>query len=251
MKSRKGFLKLIALCMAFAGICSVSLGVHAENDEESTELSELPFVQESIDEEEDSSEFSEEESSETDESEFSDDEEEESSEDDEESSEEENEYSEFEESSYYYETESSYYYYEESESSPESSFEPVIYYYGTSSQDEDSETTEYYYEESSEPSTYRETSIDNSELTSRDWEYLRKRLEAETSNKSSDNAIRDIKDGESSQNDSINYLMWGLILIGMGLVIIGFIICSTISTKRKLTENLRKKSKKSGTKIQK
>ena len=251
MGSRKSFLKLIAWSMVFAGMCSVSLGVHAENDEESTELSELPFVQESSSDEEES-EFSqeEEESSETDESELSDDEEEESfQEDEEESSDEESDYYEFEESSYYYDHEPTYYY-DESESTPESSFEPIIYYHGTSSYDEESETTEYY-EESSEPSTYRETSIDNSELTSRDWEYLKKRLEAEMSNKSSDNAIRDIKEGESSQNDSINYLMWGLVLIGMGLVIIGFIICSTISTKRKLTENLRKKSKKSGTKIQK
>ena len=47
--------------MAFAGICSVSLGVHAENDEESTELSELPFLQESSSDEEESefSDFSE------------------------------------------------------------------------------------------------------------------------------------------------------------------------------------------------
>ena len=45
----------------------------------------------------------------------------------------------------------------------------------------------------------------------------------------------------------------GLISFVLGFkdFIIGFIICTTVSTKRKLTENLRKKSKKSGTKIQK
>ena len=130
-----------------------------------------------------------------------------------------------------------------------------MYYYGPSKEEDDeeeSENTQFYEEESKEPSTtYQETSIDSSEMTSRDWETLRSRLDAQNGKKSSDNAIRDIKDGEGSQNDNINYLMWGLVLIGMGLVIIGFIIYSTVYTKRKLNENLQTKYKKKGNKVKK
>ncbi len=260
MGKGKVFLKLIALSMAFVVTASYSLYVSAEPESElDSDISEQPAVQESA--EEYSEIFDEDESSETDDDEDSYDEDsEEESFDEEESSEEEfswEESSEISEYSYY---EPSYYEqssYEESSydySQPESSF-PIVYYYGPSKEEDDeeeSENTQFYEEESKEPSTtYQETSIDSSEMTSRDWETLRSRLDAQSGKKSSDNAIRDIKDGEGSQNDNINYLMWGLVLIGMGLVIIGFIIYSTVYTKRKLNENLQTKYKKKGNKVKK
>lgn len=260
MGKGKVFLKLIALSMAFVVTASYSLYVSAEPESElDSDISEQPAVQESA--EEYSEIFDEDESSETDDDEDSYDEDsEEESFDEEESSEEEfswEESSEISEYSYY---EPSYYEqssYEESSydySQPESSF-PIVYYYGPSKEEDDeeeSENTQFYEEESKEPSTtYQETSIDSSEMTSRDWETLRSRLDAQNGKKSSDNAIRDIKDGEGSQNDNINYLMWGLVLIGMGLVIIGFIIYSTVYTKRKLNENLQTKYKKKGNKVKK
>ena len=207
MCRRRTFLTLIALAMVFCGISAYSLLAAAENEEE---FSEQSFVQESTDrnlnnEQESRSYY------------YVDDEESSDYPDDEESSdyiEEESSYYYYdEESSYdYYDEESSYDYYSEPESSQPSYYEPSIY----------RETTEYYYdeEESSEPSSgYHETSIDNSELTSGDWEKLRERLSAEMKNKSSDNAIRDIKDSDSEHNDSISYFIWGIVLIAMGLAL--------------------------------
>ncbi len=266
MGKGKVFLKLIALSMAFVVTASYSLYVSAEPESElDSDISEQPAVQESA--EEYSEIFDEDESSETDDDEDSYDEDsdydedsEEESFDEEESSEEEfswEESSEISEYSYYEQSSYEASYYEESSydySQPESSF-PIVYYYGPSKEEDDeeeSENTQFYEEESKEPSTtYQETSIDSSEMTSRDWETLRSRLDAQSGKKSSDNAIRDIKDGEGSQNDNINYLMWGLVLIGMGLVIIGFIIYSTVYTKRKLNENLQTKYKKKGNKVKK
>ena len=266
MGKGKVFLKLIALSMAFVVTASYSLYVSAEPESElDSDISEQPAVQESA--EEYSEIFDEDESSETDDDEDSYDEDsdydedsEEESFDEEESSEEEfswEESSEISEYSYYEQSSYEASYYEESSydySQPESSF-PIVYYYGPSKEEDDeeeSENTQFYEEESKEPSTtYQETSIDSSEMTSRDWETLRSRLDAQSGKKSSDNAIRDIKDGEGSQNDNINYLMWGLVLIGMGLVIIGFIIYSTVYTKRKLNENLKTKYKKKGNKVKK
>ena len=223
MCRRRTFLTLIALAMVFCGISAYSLLAAAENEEE---FSEQSFVQESTDrnlnnEQESRSYY------------YVDDEESSDYPDDEESSdyiEEESSYYYYdEESSYdYYDEESSYDYYSEPESSQPSYYEPSIY----------RETTEYYYdeEESSEPSSgYHETSIDNSELTSGDWEKLRERLSAEMKNKSSDNAIRDIKDSDSEHNDSIGYFIWGIVLIAMGLALIGFVIYTTIYTKRKFS----------------
>ena len=232
MCRRRTFLTLIALAMVFCGISAYSLLAAAENEEE---FSEQSFVQESTDrnlnnEQESRSYY------------YVDDEESSDYPDDEESSdyiEEESSYYYYdeessydyydEESSYdYYDEESSYDYYSEPESSQPSYYEPSIY----------RETTEYYYdeEESSEPSSgYHETSIDNSELTSGDWEKLRERLSAEMKNKSSDNAIRDIKDSDSEHNDSISYFIWGIVLIAMGLALIGFVIYTTIYTKRKFS----------------
>ena len=223
MCRRRTFLTLIALAMVFCGISAYSLLAAAENEEE---FSEQSFVQESTDrnlnnEQESRSYY------------YVDDEESSDCPDDEESSdyiEEESSYYYYdEESSYdYYDEESSYDYYSEPESSQPSYYEPSIY----------RETTEYYYdeEESSEPSSgYHETSIDNSELTSGDWEKLRERLSAEMKNKSSDNAIRDIKDSDSEHNDSISYFIWGIVLIAMGLALIGFVIYTTIYTKRKFS----------------
>ena len=232
MKSRKNFLKAVALCMVLFGISSYSLCTFAEDDEESSELS---FAEESIYEEESELSYEEEESDNEEESsdeEFSEIEEssyyyvddEESSDDDGEFSYDYEDYEDYEESSDYY-GESSYYepsYYEPSY------YEPSIYH----------ETTEYYYddEESSEPSSsYHEISVDSSELTSKDWEKLRERLSSEMKNKSSDTAIRDIKDSDSEHNDNIGYLIWGLVLIAMGLVLIAFIIYTTIYTKRKFS----------------
>ena len=259
MCRRRTFLTLIALAMVFCGISAYSLLAAAENEEE---FSEQSFVQESTDrnlnneqesrsyyyvddeessdypDDEESSDYIEEESSYYyyDEESSYDYYDEESSYDyyDEESSyyyyDEESSYDYYdEESSYdYYDEESSYDYYSEPESSQPSYYEPSIY----------RETTEYYYdeEESSEPSSgYHETSIDNSELTSGDWEKLRERLSAEMKNKSSDNAIRDIKDSDSEHNDSISYFIWGIVLIAMGLALIGFVIYKTIYTKRKFS----------------
>ena len=223
MCRRRTFLTLIALAMVFCGISAYSLLAAAENEEE---FSEQSFVQKSTDrnlnnEQESRSYY------------YVDDEESSDYPDDEESSdyiEEESSYYYYdEESSYdYYDEESSYDYYSEPESSQPSYYEPSIY----------RETTEYYYdeEESSEPSSgYHETSIDNSELTSGDWEKLRERLSAEMKNKSSDNAIRDIKDSDSEHNDSISYFIWGIVLIAMGLALIGFVIYTTIYTKRKFS----------------
>ena len=223
MCRRRTFLTLIALAMVFCGISAYSLLAAAENE---GEISEQSFVQESTDrnlnnEQESRSYY------------YVDDEESSDYPDDEESSdyiEEESSYYYYdEESSYdYYDEESSYDYYSEPESSQPSYYEPSIY----------RETTEYYYdeEESSEPSSgYHETSIDNSELTSGDWEKLRERLSAEMKNKSSDNAIRDIKDSDSEHNDSISYFIWGIVLIAMGLALIGFVIYTTIYTKRKFS----------------
>ena len=266
MGKGKVFLKLIALSMAFVVTASYSLYVSAEPESElDSDISEQPAVQESA--EEYSEIFDEDESSETDDDEDSYDEDSDYDEDSEEESfdEEESSWEESSEISEYSYYEPSYYeqssyeasYYEESSydySQPESSF-PIVYYYGSSKEEDDeeeSENTQFYEEESKEPSTtYQETSIDSSEMTSRDWETLRSRLDAQSGKKSSDNAIRDIKDGEGSQNDNINYLMWGLVLIGMGLVIIGFIIYSTVYTKRKLNENLQTKYKKKGNKVKK
>ena len=266
MGKGKVFLKLIALSMAFVVTASYSLYVSAEPESElDSDISEQPAVQESA--EEYSEIFDEDESSETDDDEDSYDEDSDYDEDSEEESfdEEESSWEESSEISEYSYYEPSYYeqssyeasYYEESSydySQPESSL-PIIYYYGPSKEEEEeeeSENTQFYEEESKEPSTtYQETSIDSSEMTSRDWETLRSRLDAQSGKKSSDNAIRDIKDGEGSQNDNINYLMWGLVLIGMGLVIIGFIIYSTVYTKRKLNENLQTKYKKKGNKVKK
>ncbi len=268
MGKGKVFLKLIALSMAFVVTASYSLYVSAEPESElDSDISEQPAVQESA--EEYSEIFDEDESSETDDedsyneddedSDYDEDSEKESFEE-EESSEEEfswEENSEIWEYSYYEQSNYESSYYEESSydySQPESSL-PIIYYYEPSKEEEEeeeSENTQFYEEESKEPSTtYQETSIDSSEMTSRDWETLRSRLDAQNGKKSSDNAIRDIKDGEGSQNDNINYLMWGLVLIGMGLVIIGFIIYSTVYTKRKLNENLQTKYKKKGNKVKK
>ena len=223
MCRRRTFLTLIALAMVFCGISAYSLLAAAENE---GEISEQSFVQESTDrnlnnEQESRSYY------------YVDDEESSDYPDDEESSdyiEEESSYYYYdEESSYdYYDEESSYDYYSEPESSQPSYYEPSIY----------RETTEYYYdeEESSEPSSgYHETSIDNSELTSGDWEKLRERLSAEMKNKSSDNAIRDIKDSDSEHNDSISYFIWGIVLIAMGLALIGFVIYTTIYAKRKFS----------------
>ena len=248
--------------MAFIVTTSYSLYVSAEPESElDSDISEQPAVQESA--EEYSEIFDEDESSETDEdsndeddedSDYDEDSEEESFDEEESSWEERSEISEY---SYYEQSSYEASYYEESSydySQPESSF-PIVYYYGPSKEEDDeeeSENTQFYEEESKEPSTtYQETSIDSSEMTSRDWETLRSRLDAQSGKKSSDNAIRDIKDGEGSQNDNINYLMWGLVLIGMGLVIIGFIIYSTVYTKRKLNENLQTKYKKKGNKVKK
>ena len=223
MCRRRTFFFFFALAMVFCGISAYSLLAAAENEEE---FSEQSFVQESTDrnlnnEQESRSYY------------YVDDEESSDYPDDEESSdyiEEESSYYYYdEESSYdYYDEESSYDYYSEPESSQPSYYEPSIY----------RETTEYYYdeEESSEPSSgYHETSIDNSELTSGDWEKLRERLSAEMKNKSSDNAIRDIKDSDSEHNDSISYFIWGIVLIAMGLALIGFVIYTTIYTKRKFS----------------
>ena len=269
MGNRKVFIKLMASGIAFVLTASYSLYVSAEPESEWNEdISEQPVIQESVeesfevsdyedseaeedsdyeDENSDDNEYSEEESFDEESSEYSYDESSDYEPSYDESSDYELSYDEpdYDESSDY-EEENSYV-----SSQPESSG-PIIYYYGPSKEEEDSETTQFYEEESSEPSTtYQETSIDSSEMTSRDWETLKKRLDAEMGNKSADNAIRDIKDGEGSQNDNINYLMWGLVLIGMGLVIIGFIIYTTVYTKYKLTENMHKKSTKSGRKIKK
>ena len=261
MGKGKVFLKLIALSMAFVVTASYSLYVSAEPESElDSDISEQPAVQESA--EEYSEIFDEDESSETDDedsyneddedSDYDEDSEEESFDEEESSWEESSEISEY---SYYEQSSYEASYYEESSydySQPESSF-PIVYYYGPSKEEDDeeeSENTQFYEEESKEPSTtYQETSIDSSEMTSRDWETLRSRLDAQSGKKSSDNAIRDIKDGEGSQNDNINYLMWGLVLIGMGLIIIGFIIYSTVYTKRKLNENLQTNHKKTDNKV--
>ena len=267
MGKGKVFLKLIALSMAFVVTASYSLYVSAEPESElDSDISEQPAVQESA--EEYSEIFDEDESSETDDedsyneddedSDYDEDSEEESFDEEESSWEESSEISEYSyyEPSYYEQSSYEASYYEESSyaySQPESSF-PIVYYYGSKEEEEEeeSENTQFYEEESKEPSTtYQETSIDSSEMTSRDWEALKNRLDSQNGRKSSDNAIRDIKDGEGSQNDNINYLMWGLVLIGMGLVIIGFIIYSTIYTKRKLNENLQTKYKKKGNKVKK
>lgn len=142
----------------------------------------------------------------------------------------------YEESYYYYEPEYSYpsVYYEESS----------YYYYETSEETEDSEDSE---DESSVE--YHETSVDSSELTSKDWENLKNSMSSDIRfnsdpNKSSDNAVRDIKDNNDVANDSINYLIWGLILIFSGIALIIFVSMSSLKPKRKMTENLQKKSKK-------
>ena len=197
---RKFVVKLIALTMALCVISAYSLWAAAENEEE---FSEQSFVQESsyyyVDDEE---------SSDNEESSYDYVDDEESSDDEEEESYYYSEPDDYDESSYY---EPSYY-------------EPSIY----------RETTEYYYddEESVEPSSgYHEISVDSSELTSGDWDKLRERLSSEMKNKSSDNAIRDIKDSDSEHNDNIGYLVWGLVLIAMGLVLVGFVVYMTVYTK--------------------
>lgn len=250
----KVFLKLSALSMALALTASYSLCANAEPESEfDDEVSEQPVIQESVYDEESSEPSFEEESSE-----IYEDSDNEESEDDENSEIEESSEYEFSYEGEFSEDESSefweYSYYEESQheySENDRNYEPSVYYYGEPSYYEDESENSEYYEESSEPSKYKETSVDSSELTSGDWENLRKRLDAQMSNKSSDNAIRDIKEGDGSQNDSASYLVWGIVLIGAGLAIIGFIICTTVNAKRRLTKNLNKKYRKSGSKIKK
>lgn len=139
---------------------------------------------------------------------------------------------------YYYQPEysyeESYYYYDEPEYSyPSVSYEESSYSYYY--EDELSETAEL---EDESSVVYHETSVDSTELTSKDWENLKNSMSSDmklhdSSNKSSDNAVRDIKDNGHGVNDNINYLVWGLILILLGILIIIFVVKSSIGAKRK------------------
>ncbi len=280
MNSKKSFIRFIALSMIFLIMASGSLCVHAEPDESTeTPISEQPSVQESIEEpsfeepysepeipqipeqselsEDDPpsepSELSQAESSDYEESYvFSEPEPEPSYYEPsyyyDPSQTEENPFPWAQESTdYYYHPEYSYeesYYYSEPEYSYLSSYEESSYYYYY--EDESAETTE---SEEESSVVYHETSVDSSELTSKDWENLKNSMSSDMrlnngQIKSSDNAVRDIKDNNDGVNDSINYLVWGLILIVLGAGIIVFVVMSTVRTKRKMTENLQQSSKK-------
>lgn len=123
-------------------------------------------------------------------------------------------------------------------SEEESSFQPSVFYVdgepGEESSEESTETIE-------EISGY-EYSDDNT-LTSNDWETLKKdntsRLEVSISSDSGkDNAIKKIKQDESTSNDDWIFLMWGLILIGAGVItIIITVVVSVLHKSKSSTAN--------------
>ncbi len=145
------------------------------------------------------------------------------------------------------EPEESYSYYDSSQMEY-SEEESIVSYIEETVSDE--EPTESYQEEeeSSEPSvTFQETSVDNSELTQKDWEKLKDHLNSEMKlhnhdSKSTDTAVRDIKDNDAAGNDAVAYLIWGLILIGLGVAVIVFVITYTMHVKRSTETSAAKKS---------
>lgn len=254
MSAKKKFAGFLAVAAILAGVQALSVGVYAEAEESSTDVQvseQQPPVQESVEEpsdvipepsyEEESSDIPEpsyeEESSDIPEPSY---EQESSDYVEEPSPTDENPFPWAQESEYnYYEPEysydysvpeeSSYYYYEEESSS----YDYYDYYV---------ETTESEEEESIEESTtFQEISVDSSELTQKDWENLKNNLSSDmkllnNNNKSNDAVIREIKENsEKSGNDAVGYLIWGIVLIGMGAAMLALIIYSTWYTKRRLS----------------
>jgi hypothetical protein len=120
-------------------------------------------------------------------------------------------------------------------SEEESSFQPSVFYV-------DGEPSEESSEESSETTSVNEISgyeySDNQTLTSKDWEELKKknvsRMEISIAQGGgTDNAIKKIKENESNSNDDWVYLMWGLILIGAGVITIIITVVVSVLYKNK------------------
>lgn len=92
------------------------------------------------------------------------------------------------------------------------------------------------YEGSSEAYSDLYSSEDNTELTSEDWSELQESLNSTfhiNSHSSSDEGddFKDIKDNNDNTNDSWHYLLWGLILIGLGIAIIIVTIATNLHVK--------------------
>ena len=120
-------------------------------------------------------------------------------------------------------------------SGEESSFQPSVFYV-------DGEPSEESSEESSETTSANEISgyeySDNQTLTSKDWENLKRdnapHLEISIAQGGgNDNAIKKIKENESNSNDDWVYLMWGLILIGAGVITIIITVVVSVLYKNK------------------
>lgn len=285
MSNRKSLIRFWAWSLALIGMITCSAVVHAESESEDVPIEEQPVIQDSITTEESPTESYDEpepyeippsdipeqvsfemseyqpESEPYDDSPYIDESQQETYDDEEEFSssydnpfpwaqESTDYYYEPEYSSSYYDDNNNYYYHDYSQPSSSSSYLEMSYEY-EESHDEwyENETTESEEEEESSV-VYHETSVDSSELTSKDWEELKNSLSSDMrldndDRKSSDAAIREIKDNtDLTGNDDIHYLTWGLILIGIGLVILAFIIYSTVYTKRRMAEKSASQAKK-------
>lgn len=240
MKRNKDFFKLLFVNILIVTLGSGALSVRAEPGDYEDPYTEESYYQEdpySYTEPESSSEY-----------EYSGEESYEYSEPDYTESSDEPYYTESSEEPYVYSepdyTESSQeessYYYEPSEYSDPYSQESSSYY-------EESHEYEYSYQDSDAQNTSNEISgyeySDNSTLTSEDWEKLK---QSNTSHfdvsirtySGGDEAIKKIKeDSNSVSNDDWIYLIWGIVLIVVGVAAILVVIFTSIYSKNKLKKN--------------
>ena len=122
------------------------------------------------------------------------------------------------------------------ESEEESSFQPSVYYV-------DGEPSEESSEESSEADISGYEYSDDQTLTSNDWEVLKRenasRLEISVAPGSGkDSAIKKIKEEKSTSNDDWVYLLWGLILIGAGVIAIIITVVVSVLYKSKTESSI-------------
>ena len=122
------------------------------------------------------------------------------------------------------------------ESEEESSFQPSVYYV-------DGEPSEESSEESSEADISGYEYSDDQTLTSNDWEVLKtenaSRLEISVApGAGKDSAIKKIKEEKSTSNDDWVYLLWGLILIGAGVIAIIITVVVSVLYKSKTESSI-------------
>lgn len=138
---------------------------------------------------------------------------------------------------YYYEyQESSYIYYEPDYQEYSYSYDPYA----------ESSYTEQTPAEVSDTGALdvRTTEIDENNLTEEDWkairegeksteEEIKKEVKMRASTKNDKGSFDNIKNDSGGDNDSWVYLLWGIVLIGLGVAIVAAVIVTTVITKRK------------------